>query len=94
MMNTMRLIAASLACAALSTQAQTAPTAPPQPPLSQGLSSVEKNLARDPDNQGLQNAQQRLQANQLRQETHRVTVDQRIDAARLNRVERPTRPNR
>src|SRR5712691_13482439 len=35
----------------------------PKPPLTQAAESVGKNLARDPDNRGLQNASQRIADN-------------------------------
>ncbi len=94
MTKTLRWMTLGLACAAAGVQAQTAPTAPAPTPMVQGLSSVEKNLERDPGNKGLQNAQQRLQDNQVRYDARRTAVDARVDAARMNRVERPTRPAR
>ena len=61
-------------------------------PATQGLTSIDKNLAKDPDNRGLENAQDRHERNQLRQET-REKAD-RDHVARLERPERPDRPER
>lgn len=69
-------------------------------PISQGLKSVAKNLEKDPDNKGLQNAQQRLLENQERQETHRLDQQARVETvkpervARVERIERVERPVR
>lgn len=41
-------------------------------PLDQAMESVDKNLARDPDNKGLQNAAERLQTNKERHEKKRA----------------------
>ena len=61
-------------------------------PGDQGLTSIDKNLRKDPDNRGLENAQDRHERNQLRQET-REKAD-RDHVARLERPERPERPDR
>lgn len=68
-------------------------TAPaPQAPLTQGISSVDRNLERDPDNKGLQTASDRLKANQERLEEQRPT---RPDfAQRPAGFERPQGPMR
>lgn len=47
-----------------------APKAPE--PLSQARESVDKNLQKNPDNKGLQNADERLKANQERHEKKRA----------------------
>lgn len=65
-----------------------------QPPLTQGIKSVSKNLERDPDNKGLQNAQQRLLDNQTRQELQRTEREHRVETAKLERVERVERAER
>jgi hypothetical protein len=56
----------------------------PKTPLTQGTSSVDKNLERDPDNKGLQNAAERQQRNRER-------FDERDRPARVERPERPAR---
>jgi hypothetical protein len=70
----------------------TTTTATPTGPLSQGISSVNKNLERQPDNKGLQNAAERLRENRERQEARRAEHVERV--ARVERVERPERPER
>lgn len=64
-------------------------------PATQGLDSVEKNLAKDKDgdsdSHGLLNAKQRIERNQARQEL-REKADN--DVARPDRPERPERPER
>lgn len=54
-------------------------------PISQGITSVDKNLAKDPGNKGLQTAAQKLDANQQRIEEKRAEkaakrADKRQDA--------------
>ena len=44
----------------------TTTTATPQQPLSQALTSVDKNLDKNLDNPGLRNAKERLERNQAR----------------------------
>lgn len=69
--------------------------ASPQPPLTQGISSVDKNLERDPDNEGLQTASERLKTNQERLEERRASTPERPDFAhRPDRFERPQIPTR
>ena len=79
----------------------------PKAPLSQASESVAKNLARDPDNRGLQNAAQRIADNQARLAQKRAEQEERraegmergiergMDArdARAN-LERPVRLDR
>ena len=55
---------------------------PTHVPGAQGLTSVEKNLGKDPDNRGLQNAKQRIEDNQADR------------ATRVDKVDRPQRPDR
>ncbi len=61
-------------------------------PATQGLTSVEKNLAKDKDgdsdNKGLLNAQQRIERNQKRQALHKAEVVER----KADRPDRPLRP--
>ncbi len=61
-------------------------------PSSQGLSSVEKNLAKDTDNdnKGLLTAQQRIERNEKRHALHKAELADR----KADRAERPTRPER
>lgn len=94
-MSTIRLLSiASLVLGVAAVHAQTAPAnGSAQPPLTQGISSVDKNLKRDPDNKGLQNADQRLQTNQERLEARKAKVDARVDTAKAQRMERPERPD-
>jgi hypothetical protein len=42
-------------------------------PLTQAQESVDKNLTRDPDSKGLNNASERLEANQTKIEAHKMT---------------------
>lgn len=49
----------------------------PKPPLEQASESVNKNLQKHPDNRGLQNASQRLSANQKKIAAHRAQQDAR-----------------
>ncbi len=61
-------------------------------PSSQGLSSVEKNLAKDTDNdnKGLRTAQQRIERNEKRHALRKAALADR----KADRAERPTRPER
>lgn len=61
-------------------------------PGDQALSSIDKNLKKDPDNRGLLNAQQRIERNQARREA-REKAD-RDDVARPDRPTRPDHPER
>lgn len=70
-------------------------------PLDQAMESVDKNLARDPDNKGLQNAAERLQTNKERHEKKRAEQKakrqkQKGDQAkkRAERTEKPARPEK
>lgn len=54
-----------LLAAASVAHAQTPPTAP-KLPGDQGVTSVDKNLAKDPDNKGLQNADEQLRKNKAK----------------------------
>lgn len=63
-------------------------------PATQGLKSVDKNLAKDKDgdsdNKGLLNAQQRIERNQKRHALDKAEVAER----KADRPERPMRPER
>jgi len=70
-------------------------------PDAQALKSVDKNIAKDTDNdnRGLEKAKTRLEANEKRHELHRDDVKQdRLEKGervqRAERVERPERPGR
>ncbi len=43
-------------------------------PGAQALGSVDKNLAKDPDNRGLKNAQNRIERNQKRHALHKAEM--------------------
>ncbi len=49
-------------------------------PLDQAIESVDQNLAKDPDNKGLQNAADRLQTNQQRQQEKRAEQEAKRQA--------------
>ncbi len=63
-------------------------------PSSQGLTSVDKNLAKDKDgdsdNKGLLNAQRRIERNQKRHALH----EQELAERKADRPEHPMRPER
>lgn len=67
-------------------------------PLDQAMESVDKNLARDPDNKGLQNAAERLQTNKERHEKKRAEQkakrQKHKDDQAEKRAERPQKPAR
>lgn len=73
---------------------------PKNVPGDQGLSSVEKNLAKDPDNRGLQNAKQRIEDNQADRaarktaKTDRDKVARAEKAERVEKADRPEKPER
>lgn len=51
-------------------------------PLDQAIESVEKNLDKNPDNAGLQNAREKLEANQERKEAKEAAKEERKKAHR------------
>jgi hypothetical protein len=64
-------------------------------PGTQGLDSVDKNLAKDPDNRGLENAQDRIERNQARHAAHEAAMADRPERAeRVEHVEKVDRPER
>lgn len=72
-------------------------------PLDQAIESVDKNLAKDPDNKGLQNAAERLRINQERHKQKRAEQkakreehkdDQAEKRAEREKAERPERAER
>jgi hypothetical protein len=92
-MFTSRFMAAIVS--ALLVGAAYAQTSTDKTPLTQGISSVGRNLERDPDNKGLQNASKRLKANQDRLETRRDDRRERADRVeRPGHTERPERAGR
>ena len=95
-MSTARIIAAivsALVVGAAYAQTSTKPS-DDKTPATQGAASVEKNLERDPDNKGLENASRRIKRNQERfADRHDNRVDRRDDD-RVERAERPERGER
>jgi hypothetical protein len=92
-MSTFRILAAivsALFVGAVHAQTSTAKPSDDKTPLTQGISSVDKNLEKKPDNKGLQNADKRLRANRDRIEARRVERDN----DRAERAERPERHER
>lgn len=51
-------------------------------PVSQGAASVNKNLSKDPDNKGLQNASEQLQENEAKVAEKRAAAKQKSDDAK------------
>ena len=89
------------------TTSTTTATTTTKGPVSGGLASVQKNLKDNPDNKGLQNAEQRLLTNQERIEAKRADTATRVEKAqrvdkvervekveRVQKAERPERPER
>ena len=58
-------------------------------PGDQALTSINKNLQKDPDNRGLLTAKQRIERNQARQEARETA-----DRDNMLRPDRPARPDR
>ena len=87
-----------LLAALLFTSISAAHAATPNQPVSQGEASVNKNLAKDPDNKGLQNAAQQLETNEARiaakreaankKNETRQTVKNKEEIRERNRAER------
>lgn len=65
-------------------------------PVSQGAASVNKNLTKNPDNKGLQNAAERLQENEAKVAEKRAAAEQKSDEAKhkKNREEKHDRMER
>jgi hypothetical protein len=61
-------------------------------PGTQALDSVDKNLAKDPDNRGLQTAQSRIERNQKRHALHKA--EKAEHAEKTDRPDRPAHPDR
>lgn len=51
-------------------------------PVAQGAASVDKNLSKNPDNKGLQNASEQLQDNKAKIAEKRTAADKKSDAAK------------
>ncbi len=80
----MRVVATlwTAACAAVFFGVVGVANAADKTPSSQGLDGVDKNLTRDPDNRGLENAQQRIEDN--------IKDRERREAAKSGRVHKAT----
>ncbi len=66
-------------------------------PGTQALDSVDKNLARDPDNRGLETAQQRIERNQKRHALHKAEMakhEEKADIEKVDHMEKVDRPER
>jgi hypothetical protein len=72
-------------------------------PGAKGLDSVDKNLAKNPENSGLENAQDRIQRNEQRraaktkhaEKAEKVEKVEKVDkVAKADRPERPAHPDR
>lgn len=68
-------------------------------PGTQALDSVDKNLAKDPDNRGLETAQQRIERNQKRHALHKAAMakhEEKVEhlekVDHMEKVDRPERP--
>jgi hypothetical protein len=57
-------------------------------PVAQGAASVDKNLSKDPDNKGLQNASEQLQDNKAKVADKRSEADKKADAAKQKRIKK------
>lgn len=85
-MNKSNYISALILLAAASTAY--AQTIPPAVPGDQGLASVNRNVAKNPENKGLQNASEQLQQNQVKHtEQAQKRVEKREQQA-VNKAER------
>jgi hypothetical protein len=100
-MYTLRVVAvvvSALFVGAAYAQTSTSNSSDDKKPLTQGISSVDKNLEKHPDNKGLQNASKRLKANEDRFETRRAERGERAErperAERAERAERVERTER
>ena len=63
-------------------------------PMDQAIKSVDKNLAKDPDNKGLNNAAERLQTNKERQAKKREAQKAKRDAKRDRQAARRSEHNK
>jgi hypothetical protein len=84
------MAALALVFSAASAQTTTPTT---QTPLTQGITSVDKNLERDPDNKGLQTASERLRINQERLEEQKAKTATRVEEAKAQQDARSSRPD-
>jgi hypothetical protein len=57
-------------------------------PITQGAASVNKNLSKDPDNKGLQNASRQLQENQVKQAEKRTEQEKKQEMKKEAHTER------
>ena len=68
---------------------ETSTTAPAQKlPGDQGLASVNKNLEKNPENKGLQNASEQLKRNQLKHAEHMEKRAEKREEHRVKKAER------
>jgi hypothetical protein len=82
--------------------AQTPPAQTPPAPAAQGDASVDKNLIKNPDNKGLQNADKRVEANEAKAAAKRAEAKERHKRNRREekqermerdeKMERPAKP--
>lgn len=98
------ILSTFLLASATIVRAETAP--PAKVPGDQGIASVNKNLEKNPDNKGLQNAAERLQANRekhqeqmKKREAHKQMKVERHDMkterhGNMSRPEKPGRPGK
>ena len=69
--------------------ADTATTSTTKEPLAQSSTSVEKNVTRDPDSKGLNNASNRLEANQDKIEAKRAAkAERRLEKEKAKKAEK------
>ncbi len=95
-----------VAIALLTAFASAAYAQTPPAPATQGNASIDKNLLKNPDNKGLQNADRRVEANaakaaakrqrrEAHKREHREERQERLEREeREDRMERPARPGR
>lgn len=57
-------------------------------PLSQAQESIDKNLQKNPDNKGLQNAAERLEINKQRQEAKRAEQEAKRKAKKIEKKDK------
>lgn len=102
-MTKLNYISAVVLLAAASVAHAQPPTTAPRLPGDQGAASVDKNLAKDPDNKGLQNADEQLKKNRAkhaeqlkkRSEKHEEKMEKKTERAESHgTMERPAKIER
>ena len=108
-MTKLNYISAVVLLAAASVAHAQTPTTAPKLPGDQGAASVDKNLAKDPDNKGLLNADEQLKKNKAkhaeqmkkRTEKHEDQMEKKIERTenhermeRTGKIERPEKMER